>query len=280
MIEVAPSASPATFLEMAGTVLNENEAENCLLLGFAADLASQPPSSAPSYRFWTATHEGRCAGAFFSNPPFPAIASDAPAEVLGEWLDRVESEKHRLAGISAVPKAAELAAREWCRRVGGRFEVTMDLILYRLSRPPAASGAPGEMRLGGEGDAEQLGAWVDAFNRETGAENTLPSRRLVEGYLAKGRLFVWDDGGAVAMAGCSGPTQNGMRLNLVYTPPDKRGKGYATALVADASGRLLEAGRRQIFLFADRNNAVSNSVYRRVGFHPVTDWRVFKFEKE
>ena len=48
-----------------------------------------------------------------------------------------------------------------------------------------------------------------------------------------GRTMVfWDDGGPVAMAGLSGPTPTGIRIGPVYTPPERRRRGYAGNLVA------------------------------------------------
>lgn len=79
------------------------------------------------------------------------------------------------------------------------------------------------------------------------------------------------DGTPVAMAGAGGPTPNGIRIGAVYTPPDRRRRGYAAALVADVAARQLAAGRRFCFLFADVANPTSNRLYLRLGFRPVED---------
>ena len=85
-----------------------------------------------------------------------------------------------------------------------------------------------------------------------------------------GGLVVWDDGGPVSLAGFGGPTPNGIRLGPVYTPPDKRGRGYASGARPPAS-RLLLASGRFCFLFTDLANPTSNSIYQQVGYRPVTD---------
>lgn len=58
-------------------------------------------------------------------------------------------------------------------------------------------------------------------------------------------ILLWEDGGdAVSLAGYGGWTPSGIRVGPVYTPPELRGRGYATALVAELSQRLLAGGRR------------------------------------
>ena len=46
---------------------------------------------------------------------------------------------------------------------------------------------------------------------------SIPSR-VVADAIARGRLYVWDDGGPVSMAAWTGKTPNGVRINFVYTP--------------------------------------------------------------
>jgi predicted GNAT family acetyltransferase len=73
------------------------------------------------------------------------------------------------------------------------------------------------------------------------------------------------------MAAWSGETPNGRRVGYVYTPPAHRRHGYATALVAYLSERILEDGCRFCFLYTDLDNPVSNSIYQQIGYRPVCD---------
>jgi len=61
------------------------------------------------------------------------------------------------------------------------------------------------------------------------------------------------------------------RIGLVFTPPERRRCGYATACVAALSERLLAAGADQCTLFAQLQNPTSNAIYRRMGYEPVTE---------
>jgi predicted GNAT family acetyltransferase len=70
----------------------------------------------------------------------------------------------------------------------------------------------------------------------------------------------------VSASGWGGPTPNGIRVGPVYTPPGLRGRGYATALVAELSQTLLDAGRSFVFLYTDLANPTSNAIYERIGY--------------
>jgi predicted GNAT family acetyltransferase len=126
-------------------------------------------------------------------------------------------------------------------------------------------------------DRDLVLQWWIAFAEEVlheggpGREN---AEAMVEQRLAApGRGFLlWEDGGdVVSLAGWGGATPNGIRIGPVYTPPDLRGHGYATALTAELSQRLLDGdlfdgGRRFCFLYTDLANPTSNGIYERIGY--------------
>jgi hypothetical protein len=70
-----------------------------------------------------------------------------------------------------------------------------------------------------------------------------------------------------------------MGVGPVYTPPERRGRGYATSLVAQISQQLLASGRQFCTLFTDLANPTSNSIYQKIGYRPVGDYTVYRFEQ-
>ena len=82
------------------------------------------------------------------------------------------------------------------------------------------------------------------------------------------------------MAAKTRPTRNGGSVSLVCTPPDLRGRGYATACVGELSRLLLESGWRYCALFADLANVAANRVYQRVGYEPSCDYDEYVFLDE
>jgi predicted GNAT family acetyltransferase len=74
------------------------------------------------------------------------------------------------------------------------------------------------------------------------------------------------------------PTVAGVaRIGPVYTPDADRGHGYGSAVTAAAARTALATGARDVVLFTDLANPVSNSIYRRIGFRPVSDWLAIEF---
>ena len=63
----------------------------------------------------------------------------------------------------------------------------------------------------------------------------------------------------------------------MYTPPEQRGHGYASAATAALSQLLLERGRRFCFLFTDLANPTSNHIYQTIGYQPVCDVDIYHF---
>jgi predicted GNAT family acetyltransferase len=70
----------------------------------------------------------------------------------------------------------------------------------------------------------------------------------------------------------------GARIGPVYTPPELRGNGYATALVAAASQEQLDAGEPACFLGTDLANPTSNAIYQRIGYEWVCEAIDLRFE--
>jgi predicted GNAT family acetyltransferase len=79
------------------------------------------------------------------------------------------------------------------------------------------------------------------------------------------------EGEPVACAAALAPTPRGIRIGGVYTPPENRGRGYASALVADLTQLLLDRGRALVYLYADRANPTSNSIYQKLGYRRIAD---------
>lgn len=107
-----------------------------------------------------------------------------------------------------------------------------------------------------------------------GANGVLPATRIfAEEMLLKidgGRVLLWEVAGEpVSLAGIAPPVFGVGRIAPVYTPPEHRGHGYASAGVAEGSRRLHELGR--VCLTTDVANPVSNRIYAALGYQPLAD---------
>jgi len=123
--------------------------------------------------------------------------------------------------------------------------------------------------------------WVRAFHEE--AIGDAPAQdydamadRLIRGLGRTAYLWV-DDGRPVSLAGAGGLTPNGIRIGPVYTPPELRGRGYASNVVAALSQHQLDRGRTFVFLFTDLANPTANKIYQDIGYEPVIDIDEYNF---
>ena len=66
-------------------------------------------------------------------------------------------------------------------------------------------------------------------------------------------------------------------LNLVYTPPAERGRGYGAAVSAGVTRRALADGADTCMLYADVANDTSNGIYRRIGYRAFASSVVLRF---
>lgn len=78
------------------------------------------------------------------------------------------------------------------------------------------------------------------------------------------------------MAGSARPTKRAIAVNGVYTPPEWRSRGYATACVAALSELLLRRGFEFCVLYTDLSNPTSNAIYTRIGYRPVRDFLMYE----
>jgi predicted GNAT family acetyltransferase len=122
-----------------------------------------------------------------------------------------------------------------------------------------------------------LEEWWDAFGIEIGEQLARGSgREAIATRLAGRQIFLWKNANKiVSMAAWAGPTPNGVRINLVYTPREHRNRGYASANVAALSRHLLDSGKKFCFLFTDLANPTSNSIYRKIGYRCICNWIVY-----
>lgn len=180
-----------------------------------------------------------------------------------------------LSGVRGTPATATAFAQEWRAVTGVQASESSRDVLYRLGRLTGPNGVAGEWRLAGTGDAETVVRWLNEFFIEAFGEpsNVDASREMLTSIVDSGdHIVLWTvDGEPVSMARVRAPVVGVSRIGPVYTPPGRRGHGYAAAVTAAAARFARNEGAGEVVLFADTANPVSNRVYRRIGFAPVAE---------
>ncbi len=273
------------FLAAAGAFLEEREAENNLLFGISTAIRVTPELFADDPpRFATVTDaEGIVVAASLRTPPHnQVLAWTDELAAIDALADDLRHED--LPGVLGPTAAAARFAARWCDAAGRAFHVAVAERVFRLERVVRpARPARGGWRMAEPRDRDLIARWVVDFSTEALPEAyPIPDPLAVaDRWIARiGRLaYLWQDGDdVVSMVGVSGETPNGIRIGPVYTPPQWRSRGYASALTAAASADQLAHGRRFCFLFTDLANPTSNRIYQAIGYEAICDMDEYRFE--
>lgn len=274
------------FIRRAEPFLLANEAEHCLPLGIAATLAQRPNAFSAEPPYLATVDEGRdVVTVALRTPPYNVVLSRVrpgiPVDDVVELLARdLHASNTPLPGVLGPTEVSLAFARCWHHLTGQSYHQEMREGLYQLDVVQPVHGVAGRLRRATEADRALLERWIVAFNLEAlGPNEPLEPSRWVEQALTSPMrgLYLWETTEPVAMVGYSGPTAHGVRIGPVYTPPEHRRHGYASAATAAVSQHLLDSGRQFCFLFTDLANPTSNHIYQTIGYHQVGNVAVYRF---
>jgi predicted GNAT family acetyltransferase len=269
-----------------------HEATHCLMLGLLSTLPRGPMPADEIPYMALVENAGAVVLVAMRTPPYNVILSliapDHAAEpsvalrlIASDLWSRYGDS---LSGVHASAPLSRLFAERWQQQTGMAARLMMQERIYELETVIPVSGVPGSYRRTTEADRDLLVRWLEAFAAEAlGPREHLDAADWVDRYFASSSRggYLWEDGGvAVSFAAYGNPTAHGIRIGPVYTPPEYRGHGYASACVATLSPHLVENGRTFCYLFTDLANPTSNHIYRTVGYNPVSDVDVYEFEME
>ena len=265
--------------------LEKDEAANNLPLGLLPRLVEQQESIEDGRRpfFAFAEHEGQMVFVMLMTPPHNLIVYGA-----GEQLDAaVEASvsfllKERVIppGVIGPRDVATGFASVWSRHTGCMLMVQMEQMIYRLDRVIDLTHPPGKLVCATAEHANLVADWVVAFSQITHDPLDIPrAQARAQEMISVSRVCLWVDKNPVSMAWRARPTRNGIVVSGVYTPPEFRRQGYATACVATLSQSLLDEGYRFCALYADLANPISNHIYQKMGYRPIRASIVYGFEE-
>jgi hypothetical protein len=183
------------------------------------------------------------------------------------------SRQAQIPGVMATASAAKTFAQHWQELTGQPYHEGTRERFYQLETVQPLPFVSGQLRQATFGDRELLINWCRAFMEEVSEEIVdWEAEEVVERYLAEGSLHFWHDDTPLSLANFYSSTPNGVRINLVYTPPEHRRKGYATACVSALSQALLDRGYKYCFLSTDLANPAPNHLYQAIGYQPLDDY--------
>ena len=269
------------FLGLAGPFLEAREAEHNLIFGICSYVRSQRNAfgDRPPY-FASVLADGRVVAAALRTPPFNFVLSeiDDPAAIELLVADRLDDD---LPGVLGPVEHARAFADRWASGEGRSSRLHLSERSFQLRSVIAPPPVPGHLRIATAVDSDLIAAWLLGFLEEAlGEANPAEVTRMIARWREGGgrSIYLWEDGEATSLCAVGGEAPHGVRIGPVYTPPEARRRGYASALVAEASQLQLDAGRRFCFLFTDLANPTANHIYQSIGYEPVRDVDEYRFE--
>lgn len=268
---------PARFLNETSDLLKTDEARYGLIYGIAR-LAAVNPHHYGEVNPWFATViDSECISALaWRTPPhLVGLAWHAgnPEDAVSLLVKAVRERWAEIPGVAGHREVTDLFAEKWCKACGVTIQATMAQRIYRLDSVNEVPTPPGRMRLATLEDKDLVSEWGRAFTAEAGGPtaSSRPERDMTP-FIESGNIYLWENGGKpVSLTLKSRPTEHSMAIGLVYTPPEHRRKGYATACVAAVCREILKSGYDFCTLYTDLSNPTSNSIYMKIGFSPVCD---------
>jgi RimJ/RimL family protein N-acetyltransferase len=225
--------------------------------------AKAPP---PGFRCWTLGPPGHCALQWPGRAILLGVVDEAECRALAAATRNLD-----YPGVIGADDAPHWFARH-ATATGAAFAPPIAQRIHVLDRPPRYPGAPGAARAATAADAALLFDWIAAFQREAVPHDPPPTPAEMERAAASGRYFFWIvDGAPVAVAAVARRLSDVGAIAPVYTPPDRRGRGYAGSITAAVVDRLFAEGKRAVCLYTDLGNPISNRCYAKIGFRPYCD---------
>jgi hypothetical protein len=250
------------FQEAASGYLRSRAAENTLLLSAAQEAqdaqdarARQKAHDAGSpgllFGWWDPPDGSGPRAAFLHDQAAPLLVAGRAPETAAALAAALSRTGRWVRGVNAPAGAADAFAAAWSQRAGVGVQVHNRSRVYRLAGAapePYQTGPAGRYRVATSADRALLVEWLTAFGTEVGELAGAPEA-AADDLLSYGGAAFWEAAARpVAMVTTTRPVAGTVRIAIVYTPPEQRHAGYATAVMFAASRAALAGlgGRSQI----------------------------------
>lgn len=263
------------FLNTTQSVFEENEVLFGLMLGISLRLVENPLHYGTNpYLATVADHEGLQLIALMTPPhklQIASLSSDFTKAIELLTLN-LQKDEWNVPAVLAEEKLAKCFEKKWKELTGVQGEQGMRQRIYQLRAVKPHNYPDGRFRQATVEDLNLAVTWNVSFHDDCfGSSNSEECTKATRAMIENGDLYIWEDPLPVSMAGFSRTTKTGVSVGSVYTPPEFRKHGYASALVASLSALALENGKKFCTLYTDLSNPTSNSIYQNIGYDVVAD---------
>ena len=275
-MNIVKDKSPKEFLDHCADLLYRDEPTNSLMLGLSENLTKlQTPIDDLPIMIRFVDKDGKTLTAALQTPKMNLVLTYAEPNQLESIAHYLFENKVSFPGVVGPAKECSEFCEIWSALNGLKIQLGMNQKIYKIEsvRMPFVNG---EFRLAEKRESEIVAKWLFDFSAESlppPEQRTLADRKTqAEKAIEKELAYLWLVAGEpVAMTHIGRPTKNGISVSAVYTPPNFRKNGYASALVAAVSQQMLDSGKRFCVLYTDTANPTSNKIYQNIGYLEVSD---------
>jgi len=272
------------FYDLAYPFLIKKEAENNLLFSILNTLKEDPERYGVTKPILIEVEEDDDIKLIsIRTPPHNQILSfSEDLYTIDVLIEDFIDKKVEIPGVLGFKVAAEKFTKIWCKKNNLKPHIVRYERIYKLKEFARETLGNRKFIMGTNTHQSLILNWTKDFILEalpeTKEAEIKNSQNRVRGDIENGKIFLLLDNDTImSMARKAGKTPNGNLVNLVYTPPHLRRRGFATECVAHLSKQLLDEGNKFCFLFTDLMNPISNSIYQKIGYRPVIDIDQFEF---
>jgi hypothetical protein len=274
------------------------------------------------YGWWEPPDGSGARGAFIHDPAVPLLIAGRAPEMAAALAGTLSKLGRHVSGVDAPVDAADAFAAAWSQRERSSVRVHRQCRVYRLTtaaasgQPPGPAPAPapaGRLRVLTPADRGLLIDWLIAFGIEAGERISSPPD-MADDLLGYGGAVLWEAPQRtfrireaahylvspqhreaaqqaepacqpVALATVTRPVAGTVRINLVYTPPERRRNGHAAAVTLMTSRAILAGtvpgagpgaeANSEVVLIADGNRP--DRQVTRLGYQLVGERTVLRF---
>lgn len=280
-LKVMRDKNVSEFLNHSSQLLYSDEATNSLLLGMCGNIQKDQNKQYENVTFLRIEQDHKTKTCAILIPDRNLILTYAEKEHIEAFATYLNNEKIKIPALVGPTNEVEIFNNLW-KSFGHKSYLGMTQKIYKIEKVCVPS-VVGELSLAGVEHTNLIAQWLVDFGdeslpppeRKSFSERLPHAEKAIQNKLA----YIWlVNGEPVSMAHVGRLTQNGISVSGVFTPNHLRRNGYASALVAHLSQKMLESGKKFCVLYTDLTNPTSNKIYQNVGYQEVSDSIHYIFE--
>jgi predicted GNAT family acetyltransferase len=272
-----------SFLKISQKALEENEVNGNLILGISNALTKNENAYGTDAPFYSIAYNNGVSIIGLMTPPKNLLLyehNNTDNNVMELFINELYSKNKYIPGVTGEINVAKSFMEKWTKISGCNCKINMNLRIFKLTMVEKYNRPSGIFRSAEKRDIEKIIEFITEFYVSINEIVDIGFvKEIAENGIKNNDIFVWENSEIVSMAKKQRPTKHGMAVSHVYTPIEYRRKGYATAVVAELSQNILDSGKTFCTLYTDLSNPTSNSIYRKIGYYPISDSISYVFEK-